>query len=95
MNTNMSNRCRVLRPLVLAILLTVAAISNIALPSQAAPTNPPTPQCVANCNSLVPIVGVIVCPVICNNTDVLECKSDCNANGINVLTCNQICANLF
>jgi hypothetical protein len=96
MNTNMNNRCRILRPLVLAILLTVAAISNIALPSQAAPTNPPTPQCLANCNNLLPIIGVAVCPVLCNNTDVNECKNDCkNVGGISVLTCNQICLNLF
>jgi hypothetical protein len=95
MNTNMINRCRILRPLVLAAVLTFAAIANIASPTMAAPTDPPTPQCLANCNNLLPIVGVVVCPVLCNNTDVNECKNDCDAKGIPILTCNQICLNLF
>jgi hypothetical protein len=95
MNTNMINRCRVLRPLVLAALLTIAAIANITSPTMAAPTNPPTPQCLANCNNLLPIVGVVLCPVFCNNTDENNCKNQCKAEGIPILTCNQICLNLF
>jgi len=91
MNTNMINRCRVLRPLVLAALLTVAAIANIASPTMAAPTDRPTPQCVANCNSKLPIVGLILCPIFCDNDTFQDCKNDCEAEGIQILTCNQIC----
>lgn len=95
MNTNMSNRCRVLRSLALAALLTFAAFANIASPTMAAPTNPPTPTCLANCNNILPVLGVVVCPVVCNNTNFNDCDNDCKAFGtVSIANCNQICLNL-
>jgi len=101
MNTNMINRCRVLRPLVLAALLTFAAIANIASTTMAAPTDPPpSPTCVVDCKASLGILGVlpilsnVLCANFCDNDTAIQCENDCKNNGvisIPVLTCNQFC----
>jgi len=83
----MTNRCRVLRPFVLAAILAAATMFNLATPSMAAPTDP-DPACVSNCKALLPVVGAVLCPVLCGSND---CDNDCKAAGIPILTCNQIC----
>jgi len=102
MNTNMTNRCRVLRPLVLAALLTFAAIANIASPAMAAPTDPPTPQCVAECKNqlgivgILPIVANVLCLNFCDNDTVIECKNDCESTSVvSLLDCNQLCIDIL
>ena len=91
MNTQITtNRCRILRPLVLAALLAFASFSNLAATSKAAPTNP---TCQSNCATELSKIGLgglaaVLSPALCGSNN---CKNDCKAAGIPILTCNQIC----